>query len=139
MMREVKMQNQQNFFENYIDHILKSCDIPQVFFSLKDIKDGMAYLNEFYKPEIEFLQKKNEIINFIIKIRSDVTIKLIDNMRLVATRLTRTIPFNQLCKDDLYANLSFEVESLIIKGMYEVLKNTNPNDNETIARLVQGL
>ena len=21
----------------------------------KDIKDGMAYLNEFYKPEIEFL------------------------------------------------------------------------------------
>jgi len=62
-------------------------------------------------------------------------------MRLVAARLTRTIPFNQLCKDDLYANLSFEVESLIIKGMYEVLKNTNPNanDNEIIVRLVQGL
>lgn len=60
---------------------------------------------------------------------------------LVAARLTRTIPFNQLCKDDLYANLSFEVESLIIKGMYEVLKNTNPNanDNEIIVRLVQGL
>jgi len=132
------MQNQQNLFENYLNHILKSCDIPQVFFTLKDIKDGMAYLNEFNKPEIEFLQKKNEIINFIIKTRNDITIKIIDNMRLVAAQITRTIPFNQLCKDDLHANLSFEVESLIIKGMYEAIKssNQNTNNNEIIKELI---
>lgn len=83
--------------------------------------------------------EKNEIINFIIKTRNDVTIKLIDNIRLVAEQLTKTIPFNQLCKDDLYANLSLEVESLIIKGMYEAIKssNQNANDNEIIKRVIQ--
>ena len=121
-MRKVNMQNQQNIFENYLDHILKSCHIPKVFATLKDIKEGRVYLNEFNKPENEFLQKKNEIINFIIKTRSDAIISLIDNMRLVAAQVTRTIPLNQLCKNNLYANLSFEVESLIIKGMYEVKK-----------------
>lgn len=35
----------------------------------------MAYLNEFNKPEIEFIQKKNEIINFIYKTSNDTTIK----------------------------------------------------------------
>lgn len=85
----------------------------------------MTYLNEFNKPEIEFIQKKNEIINFIYKTSNDTTIKFIDNIRLNVARLTRTIPFNQLCKSDLYANLSFEIESLIIKGMYEAIKNSN--------------
>lgn len=134
------MQNQQNIFENYLDHILKSCDIPKVFLTLKEIKEGMDYLNEFNKSEIEFIQKKSEIINFIEKTSNDTTIRFIDEIRLSAACLAKTIPLAQLHKSDLYANLLFEIDSLIIKGMYELIKNRNPNanDNEIITRLVQG-
>lgn len=92
----------------------------------------MAYLNEFYKPEIEFLQKKNEIINFIDKTRSDAIIRFIDDIRLRASHIAKTIPLNQLHKNDLYINLSFEVESLIIKGMYEAIKKSNTNADNIV-------
>lgn len=136
------MANQQNLYGYYLDIVLKNREILKPFSTLKDIEEAMSYLNELRNPNYDFYQMKSKITSFIQRIREDLTTNSIDIARLSLTN-SSTISLEQMQKNDLSASLWFEIETLAIKGMYEIIKiknkKANTNYEEITTDLIQGI
>lgn len=84
---------------------------------------------------------KNKIISFIKRIREDSITNFIDIARLILKNNNAKISLEKMQENDLSASIWFEIETLAIKGMYEIIKNAKQNTNyeEIITDLIQGI
>lgn len=135
------MPNQQNPYDDYLDFVLKNREILKPFSTLKDIEEAMSYFNELRNQNYDFFQMKNKIIVFINRIREDSITNFIDIARLSLKNNNAKISLDKMQENDLSASTWFEIETLSIKGMYEIIKNAkqNTNSEEIITDLIQGI
>ena len=137
------MSNQQNPYADYLDIVLKSREILKPFSILKDIEEAMSYFNELKNPNYDFFQMKSKIITFIKGIREDPITNFIDIARLSLKNNNAKISLDKMQENDLSASIWFEIETLAIKGMYDIIKIKNAKQNinceEIISDLIQGI
>jgi len=85
---------------------------------------------------------KSKITSFIKWLREDLTTNFIDIARLSLINSNNKISLEQMRENDLSASLRFEIETLSIKGMYEIIKmksdKQNANYEEIIGNLIKG-
>lgn len=136
------MPNQQTPYADYLDFVFKNREILKPFSTLKDIEEAMSYLNELRNLNYDFFQMKSKITAFIKRIREDSITNFIDTVRHSSTNSSK-ISLEKMQKNDLSANIWFEIETLSIKGMYEIIKikneKANTNYKEIITDLIQGI
>lgn len=61
----------QTFLFAYYEPLSKYTYIPEIASAFKDINDGINLSNNFPTTEIDFFQRRNEIISFIINHRKN--------------------------------------------------------------------
>ena len=78
---------------------------------------------------------KSKTIAFVNRIRKE----FIDIVRHSSTN-GKTISLDEMQENDLSENILFEIETLAIKGKYEIIKNVKRNANyeKIITDLIQG-
>ena len=113
---------------------------PDVADTYKSVNDGMGYLRDFPQNMTEFLNKRNEIINYIKQVREN---NIIDAYRsnenpflLIPVPSGKTL--EQATPQELYANLEAEIPRLIYKGIHQTIKHSHEiDDNELTAELLK--
>lgn len=114
---------------------------PDVADTYKSIVDGIYYYNNYYQIQIDFDNKKYEIINYITKVRKNNIIDAYKNrlnpFTFIPALSGKTL--FQLSPQELYNNLQNEIPLLILKGIYQIIKHFNEmaDDNDLIAELLQ--
>lgn len=121
-----------------ISHYLHFSDVED---TVKGINDGIYYLNNFPKSQIEFLQKKDEIILYIQKARVG---NIIDAYKEKENPfLFVPVPsgkfLSDLSPEELYQDLAAEIPRLILKGTHQVIKDLNAieDDNKLTGELLR--
>ncbi len=131
----------QNLLAVYYEPLSRYTYIPEIATLFKDINEGINLSTNFPVTEIDFFQRRNEIINFIIKHRQN---NIIDSIKQKTFPLS-LIPaaggksLNELQPADLHYNLDFEICRLIIDGMHKIIKKKSPNstDCEIVSDLLE--
>lgn len=136
------MPHQQNLYDYYLSIVLKNREILKSFSTLKDIEEAMSYLDELRNSNYDFYQMKSKTTSFIKRLREDLTTNFIDIVRLNLTNNNNRISLDEMQENYLSASLWFEIETLAIKGIYELIKiksgKPNANYEEIIGNLIQG-
>lgn len=125
---------QKDFYDVCYEILLKTSEASDVFSTLKDIQDGY-----FYKNNFDFLLMRNEIIAYIKRVRLDNVIDYFTtgNGSLALSRISYKLPLENATPDILYETLILEIKRLILKGMYQLIKNKFSflSDKEIIEKL----
>ncbi len=129
------------FLFAYYEPLSRYTYIPEIATLFKDINEGINLSTNFPTTEIDFFQRQNEIINFIIKHRQN---NIIDSIKQKTFPLS-LIPaaggksLNELQPSDLHYNLDFEICRLITDGMYKIIKKKSPDtsDYEIVSDLLE--
>ena len=121
-----------------VSHYLHFPDVADTY---KNITDGLSYQSNFPWDITDFLQKKDEIVLYIEKVRID---NIIDEYRGNENPLALIpVPSGKLLsksnQSELYQNLSNEIPRLIMKAIHQIIKNlyTIWDDNVLTAELLQ--
>lgn len=130
-----------NFYDicyNILSHYLNFPDVADTY---KDIADGNNYLRRYPQDDIVFDNKKNDIIQYILKTRRNNFIYQCQE----SNKLFVSAPFgfsNKTLFDDdrreLRVQLENEILILILKGIHQVIKHFDPalDDNMLSAELL---
>lgn len=115
-------------------------NFPDVADTYKSIVDGIDYCNNYHKIQMDFDNKKYEIINYIVNVRKNNVIDTyINNENLL---LHVSLPLGnslfQASPQELYNNLEQEIPKLILKGVHQIIKHFNEmvDDNDLTAELL---
>lgn len=120
-------------------------NFPDVADTYKSIRDGISYLDYYPQNDFEFQFKKNEIIRYIIEVRSNNFIYKCQKDNKLFMPITLEGSNKTLWDDDkreLYIQLENEVSVLILKGIHQVIKHLYPilDDNMlSVELLYQGV
>ncbi len=129
------------FYEICYEVLSHYLNLPDVADTYKSIVDGINYCNNYYQIQMDFDNRKYEVINYISKVRKNNIIDSYKN-RLNPFILV-SLPFGkslfQASPQELYDNLQNEILRLILKGIYQIIKHFNEmaDDNDLIAELLQ--
>ena len=114
---------------------------PDVADTYKSIVDGINYSQNYYQIQIDFDNRKYEVINYIIEVRKNNIIDRYKNRLnpLILVPLPSGKSLFQAAPQELYDNLQNEIPRLIVKGVHQTIKHFNEmaDDNDLIAELLQ--
>lgn len=114
---------------------------PDVADTYKSIVDGIDYCNNYHQIQIDFGNKKYEVINYITKVRKNNIIDAYRNRLnpLILVPLPSGKSLFQASPQELYNNLQNEIPRLILKGVHQIIKHFNEmvDDNDLTAELLQ--
>lgn len=131
---------QNRFYEICYQIIARYAGFPDVAETLNDIRKGAEYQNDYCHDVLQFMRKRDEIIFFIAKARSNNVIDAFKDDRnylLLIPSPSRKL-LSAATNDELFANLSEEIRRLVIKGVHQVIKKQNASipDNALTAELL---
>lgn len=122
---------------NVIEQYTRFTDVAK---TAKDINDGVGYARLYTTNQTEFNRKHDEIVDYIIKVRdNNILDSYIDDRNyLLLIPVKSGKPLNQSSPQELCNNLTNEINRLIIKGSYQVIKHIYPNmsDIEVLQKLL---
>lgn len=114
---------------------------PDVADTYKSIVDGIDYSNNYYQIQIDFGNRKFEVINYITTVRKNNIIDAYKNRLnpLILVPLPSGKSLFQASPQELYNNLQNEIPRLILKGVHQIIKHSNEmvDDNNLTAELLQ--
>ncbi|MBR5424359.1 MAG: hypothetical protein IK108_10150 [Clostridia bacterium] len=121
------------FFDVCFNIIIQNTQYPDVAGTAKDITDGINYAQLYSQNLTEYIKKHDEIVQFIIKVRDN---NIIDSYRddknyLLFVPVKSGKPLAQSSPQELYNNLVNEIDRLMIKGIYQVIKHVHTEVNDT--------
>lgn len=114
---------------------------PDVADTYKSIVDGINYYKNYYQIQMDFNNKKYEIINYICNVGKNNIIDAYKNG--LNPLMLFPIPSGrfllQASPQELYKNLENEIPRLILKGVHQIIKHFNEmlDDNDLTAELLQ--
>ena len=117
-----------------LSHYLHFPDVANTF---KSIGDGINHQNNFLQ---DYQTKRNEIISYIIKARTDNIIYTYrEKQRPIIVPGSPARPLSQANEDELYAELEGVIAILILKGIHQIITLSNPtaNDDTLSSQLLQ--
>ncbi len=129
------------FYEVCYEILSQYLNFPDVADTYKSIIDGIDYCNQYYQIQMDFDNRKYEVINYITKVRKNNIIDAYQNrlnpLMLVPLPDGKTLV--QSSPQELYKNLQNEIPRLIVKGIHQIIKHFNEmtDDNALIAELLQ--
>lgn len=129
------------FYEVCYEILSQYLNFPDVADTYKSIIDGIDYCNQYYQIQMDFDNRKYEVINYITKVRKNNIIDAYQNrlnpLMLVPLPDGKTLV--QSSPQELYKNLQNEIPRLIVKGIHQIIKHFNEmtDDNDLIAELLQ--
>lgn len=116
-------------------------NLPDVADTYKNIVDGINYCENYPKTITDFYEKKDEIVNYIVNVRSNNIIDAYKDIKnlLLLFPLPTGRPLSQASQQELYDNLVQEIPRLILKGIHQIIKHFNEmvDDNDLTAELLQ--
>lgn len=116
-------------------------NLPDVADTYKSIIDGINYCNNYPQTMTDFYNTKDEIIKYIVNVRSNNIIDAYKNVEnvLLLFPLPSGKPLSQASPQELYNNLEQEIPRLILKGVHQIIKHFNEmvDDNDLTAELLQ--
>jgi len=120
--------------------LIQNTQYPDVASTAKDISDGINYLQLHFQNPVEFMKRRDEIVEFVIKARENNIVDSFqdDKNYLLLVPVQSGKPLAQSSPQELYNNLAYEIDRLRIKGIYQVIKHVNPclNDTELLQQLL---
>lgn len=121
------------FFDVCYEILVHNTQYPDIASTTKDITDGINYAQLYSQNLTEYIKKYDEIVQFIIKVRDN---NIIDSYRddknyLMFVPIKSGKPLAQSSLQELYDNLANEIDRLMIKGIYQVIKHVNSEVNDT--------
>lgn len=117
------------FFDICYEIVSHNCNFPEVNDTLKSIFEGINYLNYYPQNDIDFRYKKDEIIQYILKIRGNNFIYQCQESKKLFLPVTQRFPNKTLFDDDrreLRIQLENEISFLALKGIHQVIKHLHP-------------
>ncbi len=122
----------QTFLFAYYEPLSRYTYIPEIASALKDINEGINLSKNFPITEIDFFQRRNEIISFIINHRKNNVINSIKEKTFPLSLIPALggTHLNELQPADLHYNLDFEICRLIIDAMHKIIKKKSPNTKD---------
>ena len=117
-----------------LSHYLHFPDVANTF---KSIGDGINHQNNFLQ---DYQTKRNEIISYIIKARTDNIIYTYrEKQHPIIVSSSPARPLSQANENELYAELSDAILLLIAKGIHQIIKlsNQNADDAALSSQLIQ--
>lgn len=120
------------FLDLCYEILIQNSQYPDVASTVKDITDGINYAQLYSHDPTEFLIKHDEIVQFIIKAREN---NIVDSYRddknyLLLVPVQSGRPLIQSSPQEVFTNLTNEIDRLRIKGIYQVIKHVFPNSND---------
>lgn len=115
-----------SFFDICWKILLANSNDFSVLQIIKDIDEGQNLLSKVpWENSTLFLYKKQDVLNYITKVRAgNIIDSFIDENCIFALDLKLSKgPITVLNADGLRFNLQIELCRLILKGMYQVIKN----------------
>lgn len=130
-----------DFYEICYEILSHYLNFPDVADTYKSIGDGIYYYRNYYQIQMDFYNRKYEVINYIGSVRKN---NIIDTYKNGLNPLIFVpLPFGkslfQASPQELYDNLQNEIPRLILKGIHQTIKHFNEmaDDNDLIAELLQ--
>ena len=119
-------------------------NFPDIVDTYKSIGDGNSYLKYYPQNDFDFQNKRNEIIHYIIEIRSNNFIYQCQESNKLFLPVTPGFSNKTLFEDnriELRIQLEREISVLLLKGIHQVIKHLYPvldNDMLSTELLQQG-
>ena len=109
--------------------LIQNTQYPDVASTAKDISDGINYLQLHIQNPAEFMKRRDEIVEFVIKARENNIVDSFqdDKNYLLLVPVQSGKPLAQSSPQELYNNLANEMDRLQVKGIYQVIKHIQPN------------
>lgn len=130
-----------NFYDICYNILSYYLNFPDVADTYKSIEDGINYCNNYPQNMTDFLNNKDEIIQYIVEVRKDNIIDAYKNGQnlLLLYPVPFGKPLSQATYEELYNNLAQEIPRLILKGIHQTIKHFNNivNNNDLTAELLQ--
>lgn len=125
-----------NLFNLYYALISHYLQFPDVSDTLKDISDGISYLQNY--PQ-DFFDKQDDIIRYIVKARVDNLVYVYRNSRQIPVPGLPGKSLSQATANELFVELEDAVSLLVLKGIHQTIKHLYPmlNDNNLSDELLQ--
>ena len=125
-----------NLFNLYYALISHYLQFPDVSDTLKDISDGVSYLQNY--PQ-DFFDKQDDIIRYIVKARVDNLVYVYLNSRQILVPGLPGKSLSQATANELFVELEDAVSLLALKGIHQTIKHLYPmlNDNNLSDELLQ--
>lgn len=116
-------------------------NFPDVADTYKSIVNGIDYCSNYYQIQMDFDNKKHEVINYIVNVRKNNVIDTYKNNEnlFLLVPLPSGKSLLQASPQELYINLEQEIPRLILKGVHQIIKHFNKmvDDNDLTAELLQ--
>ena len=113
---------------NILSHYLHFPDVADTF---KSIDDGIYHRNHFPNDyDWNCQEKRNEIIKYIRNARIDNIIYSCLNKVPLVVPVTPSKSLENMNLYELYAELEGAIAILILKGIHQIIKLSNPNAND---------
>lgn len=129
------------FYDFCYEVLSQYLHFPDVDDTYKSIVDGIDYRKNYYQIQMDFDNKKYEVINYITEVRKNNIIDAYKNRLnpLILVPLPSGKSLFQASPQELYDNLQNEIPRLILKGVHQIIKHYNEmiDDNDLTAELLQ--
>ena len=125
-----------NLYYALISHYLQFSDVSD---TLKDISEGISYLQNYPQNPQDFFAKQDDIIRYIVKARVDNLIYVYRNSRQIPIPGLSGKSLRQATSNELFVELEDAVSLLALKGIHQTIKHLYPmlNDNNLSDELLQ--
>lgn len=125
-----------NLYYALISHYLQFSDVSD---TLKDISEGISYLQNYPQNPQDFFAKQDDIIRYIVKARVDNLIYVYRNSRQIPIPGLPGKSLRQATSNELFVELEDAVSLLALKGIHQTIKHLYPmlNDNNLSDELLQ--
>ena len=125
-----------NLYYALISHYLQFSDVSD---TLKDISEGISYLQNYPQNPQDFFAKQDDIIRYIVKARVDNLIYVYRNSRQIPIPGLPGKSLRQATSNELFVELEDVVSLLALKGIHQTIKHLYPmlNDNNLSDELLQ--
>lgn len=112
---------------------------PDVSDTLKDISEGISYLQNYPQNPQDFFGKQDDIIRYIVKARVDNLVYVYRNSRQIPVPGLPGKTLRQTMSNELFVELEDAVSLLALKGIHQTIKHLYPmlNDNNLSDELLQ--
>lgn len=129
------------FYDTCYEVMSHYLHFPDVADTYKSVGDGIDHLNNYYQIQMDFDNKKYEVINYIVNVRKNNVIDTYKNglNPLLLFPIPAGKPLLQASPQELYSNLEQEIPRLILKGVHQIIKHYNEmlDDNDLTAELLR--
>ena len=126
-------------FDLYYTLISHYFQFPDVADTLKDISDGISYLQNYPQNSQDFLAKQDDIIRYIVKARVDNLVYAYRNSQQIPVPGLSGKSLKQATSNEWFVELEDAVSLLALNGIHQTIKHLYPmlNDNNLSNELLQ--